>query len=52
MPLLTLANVQEAIENRNLVGRVEDGSMPSGGAPSLTTNQVQTIKDWQVNNFE
>jgi len=52
MPLLTLANVQEAIENRNLIGRVEDGSMPSGGIPSLTADQIQAIKDWETNNFK
>ena len=51
MPLLTLANVKEAIENRNLIGRVEDGTMPPGNAPKLTTAQIQAIKDWQTNNF-
>jgi len=51
MSLLTRATVQEAVENRGLIGRVENGSMPPGAAPDLTAAQVQAIKDWQTNNF-
>ena len=51
MPLLTLANVQEAVQNRGLIGRVESGNMPQGGTP-LTAPQVQTIKDWQTGGFK
>ena len=51
MPLLTLANVQEAVQNRGLVGRVESGSMPPAGT-DLTAAQVQAIKDWQSGGFK
>jgi len=51
IPLLTLANVQEAVQNRNLIGRVESGNMPQGGSP-LTATQVQTIKDWEAGGFK
>lgn len=51
MSLLTLANVQEAVQNRGLVGRVESGSMPPSGA-DLTAAQVQAIKDWETGGFK
>lgn len=51
MPLLTLANVQDAVQSRGLIGRVESGNMPQGGTP-LTASQVQTIKDWQTGGFK
>ena len=49
MPLTTYENVREAVENRNLIGRVEDGTMPPSG--NLTAAQVQAIKDWQTDGF-
>jgi len=51
MPLLTLENVKEAVENRNLISRIENGSMPPGNAQDLTAAQVQAVKDWQANSF-
>jgi len=52
MNLLTLAAVKEAIENRNLIGRVEDGSMPPGNAQDFTPAQIQALKDWEANNLK
>ena len=49
--LLTLANVQDAVQNKDLIGRVESGSMPQGGPP-LTATQVQIIKDWEAGGFK
>ena len=51
MPLLTSAEVKEAVQNRNLIGRIEDGSMPSGASPDLTAAQIQAVKDWEVDGF-
>ena len=51
MPLLTLANVQEAVQNRNLIGRVENGTMPPTGT-DLTASQVFAIKGWQAGSFK
>ena len=51
MPLLTSANVQDAVQNRGLIGQVESGNMPQGGTP-LTASQVQTIKDWESGGFK
>jgi len=50
MPLTTFQNVKEAVENRGLIGRVENGSMPPTGN-DLTAAQVQAIKDWQIGGF-
>jgi len=50
MPLTTYEEVREAVENRDLIGRVEDGTMPPGGS-DLSTAQVQAIKDWQTDGF-
>ena len=49
MQLLTLDNVKEAVQNRNLIGRVENGTMPPSG--NLTTTQIQALKDWQTGGF-
>ena len=51
MSLLTLANVQEAVQNRGLIGRVENGSMPPIGG-DLTATQIQAIKDWESGGFK
>lgn len=50
MSLTTFDNVKEAVENRGLITRVENGSMPPQGAP-LSAAQVQAIKDWQTGGF-
>lgn len=51
MPLLTYENVKEAIENRNLIGRVSSTDlgflMPFGG-PRLPQNLIDTITQWEV----
>ena len=46
MSLLTFENVSDAVMNRDLIGRVEGGSMPPVG-DLLTDSQVQAIKDWK-----
>jgi mono/diheme cytochrome c family protein len=51
MSLTTYSEVKSAVETRNLIGRVEDGTMPPTGA-DLTSAQVQTIKDWQSGGFK
>lgn len=51
MPLISYDNVKDAVMNRGLIGRVEDGSMPPVGS-DLTDAQVQQIKDWQAGGFE
>jgi len=50
MSLTSLAEVKEAVTNRGLIGRVENGSMPLGGT-ALTTAQVTAIKNWKNANF-
>lgn len=49
MSLTTYDEVKEAVENRNLIGRVENGTMPPNG--SLSSTQINNIKSWQANNF-
>ena len=51
MALLTSAEVKEAIQNRNLIGRIENGTMPPAGNQDLTADQIQAVKDWEANNF-
>ena len=51
MMLVTRTQVRDAIKDRNLIGRVENGSMPNGNLPDLTTDEVQAIKDWKANNY-
>ena len=50
MSLTNFDEVKEAVLNRGLVTRVENGSMPLGGTP-LTTSQVAIIKNWRDANF-
>ncbi len=47
MPLTTFEHTKEAVENRDLIGRVENGSMPSSGS-KLTAVQIKAIKDWET----
>ena len=37
--------MKDAIQNRGLITRVENGTMPPAG--SLTASQINLIKDWQ-----
>ena len=50
MPLTTYINVKEAIENRNLIGRVSTNDlgavMPAGG-PRLPQNLIDLIIQWE-----
>ena len=46
MSLITYSNVKDAVQNRNLIGRIENGTMPPNG--SLTSTQIQAIKNWQA----
>jgi len=55
MPLTTLAAVKEAIQNRNLIGKISrpDGAlglMPYGG-PRLPQASIDIIVDWQTSGF-
>ncbi len=50
MSLTNYDEVKEAVINRNLIGRVENGSMPVGGSP-LTADQITAIKDWKNGNY-
>lgn len=55
MPLTTLAAVREAIENRNLIGKISrpDGAlglMPYGG-PRLPQASIDIIVDWRDSGF-
>lgn len=49
MSLTTYTEVRQAVENRNLIGRIENGSMPPNG--SLSTTQINNIKSWQAQGF-
>ena len=51
MSLITYLDVKESVINRDLIGRVENGSMPPSGA-NLSAAQVQAIKDWEVGGFK
>lgn len=51
MSLTSYQNVKESVENRNLIGRVEDGTMPPSGN-NLSTAQIKAIKDWQSGGFK
>ena len=51
MSLISLENVREAVMNRDLIGRVESGSMPPVG-DFLAANEIQAIKDWQSGGFK
>lgn len=49
MPLVTFENVREAVQNRNLIGRISSDdpafSMPFGG-PKLPQNLIDIIIQW------
>lgn len=51
MDLVTYQTVKESVENRNLIGRVENGSMPPGNN-TLSAEEIQAIKDWKENGFK
>lgn len=50
MSLTSSALVQSAINSRDLIGRVEDGSMPPSG--NLSSSQINAIKNWQAGGFK
>lgn len=55
MPLVTYAQVKEAIENRNLIGKISRpdgdlGLMPYGG-PRLPQTSIDIIVDWKASGF-
>ena len=51
MSLTTYQDVKESVMDRDLIGRVENGSMPSSG-DNLSAAQVQAIKDWEIGGFK
>lgn len=51
MSLTTYDNVKQAVTDRSLIARVEDGSMPPDGS-DLTSTQIKTIKDWEAGGFK
>lgn len=50
MPLIALENVKEAIQNRELIDRIEDGSMPPNG--NLSAEEINAIKAWELGGFK
>jgi len=50
MQLTTAASVKEAILDRGLIERVEEGSMPEVGR--LSAEEVQRIKNWKAGGYE
>ena len=50
MSLITAAQVESSVRTRNLIVRVENGSMPPVGG--LSASQIQAIKDWQASGFQ
>jgi mono/diheme cytochrome c family protein len=48
--MITYTQVRDAVESRNLIGRIENGSMPPQG--NLSSAQIQTIKNWQAGGFK
>lgn len=49
--LINLEDVRDAVLNRDLIGKVESGSMPPVG-DFLTASEVQALKDWQSGGFQ
>lgn len=47
--MTTYDEVKNAVQSRNLIGRIENGSMPPTG--TLSTSQIQAIKNWQAGGF-
>ncbi len=50
--LVTFDNVKDAVSNNSLISRIENGTMPPGNLPKLSTAEVQAVKDWQDGNFQ
>ena len=49
MSLTTFDDVKNSVQSRSLIVRIENGTMPPSG--SLSTSQIQAIKDWQTGGF-
>jgi len=49
MSLTTYDNVKESVQNRNLITRIENGTMPPNG--NLSAAQIQSFKTWQSEGF-
>lgn len=49
--LVSFQSVKNAVENSNLIGRVENGSMPPGNN-NLSAAQIQAIKDWKEGGYK
>ncbi|MBC2843708.1 hypothetical protein [Winogradskyella flava] len=49
MPLITFDNVKQAVENRNLIGRISatDGSVMPAGGPRLPQNLIDLVIQWE-----
>jgi len=52
MSLTTFDEAKEAVLNRNLIGRVSNGTMPPAVGAELTNDQVQIIEDWEAGGFK
>ena len=51
MPLLTYDNVKEAVENRNLLGRISSNDLGFGmpfGGPRLPQNLIDLVTQWET----
>ena len=49
MSLTTYDNVKNAVQNRGLITRIENGTMPPTG--NLSASQIQNFKTWQAGGF-
>ena len=49
MSLTTYDEVKNSVQTRNLIGLIENGSMPPNG--NLTPSQITAIKNWQSGGF-
>ncbi len=53
MSLITYDEVVEAVENRNLIGRISamDGSVMPAGGPRLPQNLIDLVIQWEEEGF-
>jgi len=49
MSLTTYTEVKNATQNRGLITRIENGTMPPSG--NLSTSQIQLFKDWKSDGY-
>jgi len=50
--LTTFDEVKDAVEIKDLIARIANGTMPPGNLPKLSDEEVQLVRDWQAGNFQ